>query len=89
MKTKTLVLACLSALTGCSSTPQYDDRLGDSLREVRVAMRVHPNGTVVDDQVAGIDGQAAREAMNRYYDTFKAPPPVVNVINIGGMTSGK
>jgi hypothetical protein len=24
----------------------------------------------------------------RYQDSFKAPPPVVNVINIGGVTGG-
>lgn len=89
MKAIALALTCLAALTGCSSTPQYDTRFGDSVRQVRLAMRIHPNGSAVNDQVTGIDGQAAREAMTRYYDTFKTPPPVVNVINIGGMSSGK
>jgi hypothetical protein len=34
--------------------------------------------------IAGMDGAAAAEAMGRYHDAFRAPPPVVNVINIGG-----
>ena len=31
-----------------------------------------------------MDGKAARETMMRYQDSFKEPPPAVNVINIGG-----
>lgn len=89
MKTTALVLAGLAALAGCSSTPQYDARFGDTVRQSRVAMTVNPAGSAMNDPVAGIEGQAAKEAMNRYYETFKTPPPVVNVINIGGVTSTK
>ena len=35
-----------------------------------------------------MDGRAAREAVGRYQDSFKSPPPVVNVINIGGSVGG-
>jgi hypothetical protein len=38
--------------------------------------------------VSGLDGQAAREAMGRYHDSFKKPPPSFNVINIGGSIAG-
>jgi hypothetical protein len=31
-----------------------------------------------------MDGKAAKEAINLYQGSFKAPPPAVNVINIGG-----
>ena len=89
MKTVALAIVCLVALTGCASTPHYDARFGDAVRQARVAMTVNPAGSSMNDPVAGIEGQAAKEAMSRYYETFKAPPPVVNVINIGGVTSGK
>jgi hypothetical protein len=83
------IFAALTILAGCSTTPNYDARFGDAVRNARLAMTINPNGGTNQDQVAGIDGQAAREAMTRYQDSFKLPPPVVNVINIGGSNVGK
>jgi hypothetical protein len=51
-------------------------------------MTLNPNAGRDGDPVAGMDGLAASEAFDRYHDSFKAPPPVVNVINIGGSVSG-
>jgi hypothetical protein len=31
-----------------------------------------------------MDGRASRESMNQYHESYKTPPPAVNVINIGG-----
>jgi hypothetical protein len=77
--------AALAMLAGCATTtPHYDARFGDAVRQARSAMTIHPGAPARPDPVAGIDGQAAREAIARYQDSFKAPPPVVNVINIGG-----
>ncbi|MBC7454136.1 MAG: hypothetical protein H7335_10600 [Massilia sp.] len=79
--------ALLALLVGCSTTPNYDARFGDAVRQARIAMTIHPKASANPDPVAGIDGQAAREAITRYQDSFKAPPPVVNVINIGGVAT--
>ena len=84
-----LAMLGLAALAGCANTPRYDARFGDAVRHARVAMTINPAGSSMNDPVSGIDGQAAKEAVNRYHETFKEPPPVVNVINIGGMTSSK
>jgi hypothetical protein len=81
---KSYACAVLAILAGCSTTPNYDARFGDAVHQARLAMTINPNASANPDQVAGIDGQAAREAMTRYQDSFKVPPPVVNVINIGG-----
>jgi hypothetical protein len=83
---KSLALILLALLGGCaaSSTPNYDLRFGDAVREARQRMTVNPNAGGNLDAVTGMDGRAAREAVGRYQDSFKAPPPVVNVINIGG-----
>lgn len=79
--------AVLAALSGCaastSATPNYDLRFGDAVREARQRMTLNP-GAGVSNPVAGMDGRAAHEAHERYQESFKAPPPVVNVINIGG-----
>jgi hypothetical protein len=35
------------------------------------------------DPVAGMDGKASRDALIQYQNSFKTPPPAVNVINLG------
>jgi hypothetical protein len=76
--------ALLALLGGCAATPHYDARFGNAVRQARTAMTIHPEGAANPDPAAGIDGQAGREAMARYQQSFKAPPPVVNVINVSG-----
>lgn len=83
-----LICALLAASAGCSTTPAYDARFGDAVRSARMAMLVHPGGAPAPAAAAGADGQAAREAYARYLNTFKEPPPIVNVINIGGAVGG-
>ena len=87
--TACVVPALLAVLSGCAATttPNYDARFGNAVRQARSAMTVNPRGAANPDPVAGIDGQAAREALGRYQDSFKTPPPVVNVINIGGVAT--
>lgn len=82
-----LALVLLPALlVGCAvpATPNYDARFGDAVRQARQMMIINPNAGANAPPVAGMDGKAAQDALGRYHDTFKAPPPVVNVINIGG-----
>ena len=84
-------LALCALLAGCggmtSATPDYDLKFGNAVREARQRMTLNP-GAGTGDPVAGMDGRAAQEAQERYQDSFKAPPPVVNVINIGGAGRG-
>ena len=86
---KPLALLVVALLGGCaaSTTPNYDTRFGDAVRQARLRMTLNPNAGANPDPMAGMDGRAAREAVGRYQDSFKAPPPVVNVINIGGSAS--
>ena len=88
MKTHTIALLLVlpALLLGCatSATPNYDTKFGDAVREARQRMTINPDAGNNPDPVAGLDGKAAHEATVLYQGTFKAPPPVVNVINIGG-----
>ena len=88
--TKSLALVLLALLGGCavSPTPNYDLRFGDAVRTARQQMTLDPNAGSNANPIAGMDGMAAREAVGRYQDSFKTPPPVVNVINIGGSVGG-
>lgn len=71
---------------GCASTttPQLDARFGLAVRQARAAQTLHPEGARDPDPVAGIDGASARLAVERYRDSFKAPPTTFNVLSIGG-----
>ena len=82
-----LVLPAL-VLSACANTPtpHYDARFGSAVREARMLQTLNPTPSM--DPQLGMDGKAAKEAAGRYVDSFKAPPPTVNVINIGGPITG-
>jgi hypothetical protein len=75
---------------GCAQTvtPQYDMHFGSAVREASLAMTIDPDAGSRGDGVRGIDGRAAQEGIKRYQNSFKEPPPVTNVINIGGGFGG-
>ena len=82
---KLAILVLLGLLTGCSTvTPNYDMKFGDAVREAKLNMTINPDAGKNPDQALGMDGKAAEETIVRYQDSFAKPPPVVNVINIGG-----
>jgi hypothetical protein len=79
----------LTQLAGCmSTTPEYDKRFGDAVRQSRLQMTINPDAGRTADAALGMDGPSAREALVRYQGSFKTPPPVTNVINIGGSGGG-
>ena len=78
----TLLLSLLAACT--TATPNYDARFGEAVREAKLKMIINPDAGKNPDQVAGMDGKAARETIILYQQTYTSPPPAVNVINIGG-----
>lgn len=86
-----IIVALAAILAGCATTPtpNYDRKFGQAVREARRAMTINPNAGATGGPLAGIDGAAAHEAAGRYQDSFRKPPPVVNVINIGGSVSGQ
>ena len=79
-----IIAAALSAQAGCVGIhPEYDSRAGEAVVAARAMQTLNPGGTNVN-VVPGIDGRPAKETMDRYVESFKAPPPTVNVLNIGG-----
>ena len=80
----------LVLLAGCASvTPYYDARFGNSVREAKLKMTINPDAGKNPDQVLGMDGKSARETIIFYQNTYKEPPPPVNIINIGGNIGGR
>ena len=83
------IAVLIGLMAGCASvTPNYDAKFGDTVREAKLKMTINPDAGQNPDQVAGMDGKAGRDTIILYQETFKAPPPVVNVINIGGALGG-
>ena len=80
------VCLCAGLLGGCATsvTPNYDLKFGDALREAKLKMTINPDAGKTPDMALGLHGGAAKETVVRYQNSFKAPPPVSNVINIGG-----
>lgn len=87
---KLVIALPFSLLAACaaSPTPNYDATFGSAVRDAKFKMTISPDAGKKPDLVTGVDGPAARETMIRYHDSFKTPPPVVEVINIGGKIGG-
>lgn len=87
---KLTVIAVGTLLAACSttSTPNYDRRMGNAVRDAKLAMTINPDAGKTAAPEGGLDGKAARETVGRYENSFKSPPPAVNVINIGGSIAG-
>lgn len=86
-----LPAVAMAALAGCANTttPVLDSHFGDAVRGAVAQQTLNPDASRNTDPVAGIDGRAAKDAMDRYHESFKTPPKTFSVINIGeGVSSG-
>lgn len=76
-------------LAGCTSpTAGLDAHFGQAVLRDKQAQYLHPNaGMRAEAAPTGLDGTAAQAVIARYHQSYKSPPPTVNVINIGGSLS--
>jgi hypothetical protein len=89
-KSISVIIAGLGLLTGCVAIyPEVDQRYGQAVTTAAEVQTFNPQAARNARAVPGFDGQAAKETMDRYVGSFKAPPPVTNVINIGGGLAGQ
>jgi type IV pilus biogenesis protein CpaD/CtpE len=81
-----LAAAIAAALSGCAATqaPQTDARFGDSVRSAIAAQTLNPNAGAKPGGPTATDAQAAVNALKRYRDGFKEPPPSFTILGIGG-----
>ena len=77
-------LTIISFLTACvEPAPRYEAEFGSATRATLKAQIINPNAGNNPDPVAGLDGRAARDAINKYQNSFAEPKPTENVFNIG------
>lgn len=88
---------CLSAaataalISGCApTTPAFDRHFGETVPALRAQQILDPNAPVANQgrNVEGIDGRSAREAVERYHQSFAEPPVQPNVFTIGVGSGG-
>lgn len=81
-----LVAASVALLCGCAATttPDTDARLGASLNTLRAQQTLDPDAPLNTNPVVGLDGKAAKGALDNYRDSFRKPPTEAsNVLSIG------
>lgn len=62
------------ALQGCiSTTPHWDGRFGDATRNNLAAQVVFPTAAASGNPALGLDGRAARAAIDNYQRSFERP----------------
>lgn len=71
-------------LAGCATnTPYIDEHFGEAVNAAKAQQTINPDASQNTDPVAGVDGQAANAAVDRYHKSFVQPPVTTNVFNIG------
>lgn len=71
------------ALSGCvQNTPNWDSQFGESARLAVARQTLNPDAGQKDVSES-VDGNTSREAMGRYRNSFKEPPPNNNGFVIG------
>ena len=66
-----------------ATSPRLDAQFGDAVNASKAQQTLNPDASRNRKVVAGIDGKAGEEAMVRYRESFKSPPPPANVFTIG------
>ena len=87
MNLKRPLIAALAFLlgSGCATnTPHFDQEFGMAVNTAKARQTLNPDASRNTDPVTGIGGTPADSTMDEYHNSFKAPPPTFQVINIGG-----
>lgn len=80
-------ITLVTVLAGCANTgtPVLDDHFGYAVNMAKSQQTINPDASLNTDPVAGIDGVAADNAIDRYHKITKEPQPT---FNIGGGIGG-
>lgn len=71
-------------ISGCTTTPVYDSRFGNAVNAAKAQQIINPDASKNADPVAGLDGTAAKDSIDRYQSTFREPPPTFEIFGTTG-----
>ena len=80
-----------AALVGCAgiegdgvaSGSRTRDTFGEAVREARFRQTLDPDAARRSPVQSGLDASAAISAWRRYQESFRSPPPAIEVLGIG------
>lgn len=73
-----------TVLAGCvEPAPRVEAEFGNATRATLNAQIINPEAGENPDTVTGMDGRAARDAVDNYQRSFSNPKPSPNVFKIG------
>lgn len=81
-----IAIAGIVALSGCvaTTTPETDARFGEAMSMMKAQQTLNPDASRNTDPVVGLDGKAAKGALDNYRDSFRKPPAEApNFLGIG------
>ena len=84
-----VVLAVLLGACAIPATPSYDTKFGEAVRQAQALQTLNPEAGKNTDPVTGIDGESGKAAIDRYQESFRAPPRSFEVFDIGGGLLGQ
>ena len=70
-------IGCIG-LGGCAATttPAWDARFGDAVRMLQAGQLIAPDAPTRHGQtVPPVDGRSVGEAMHRFHESYRSPPP--------------
>ena len=81
---KSIALAAVCLLSACAQTsPQFDANFGNTVRAAVAQQTLNPDASANTAPISGMDGRAAREAVDRYQKSFTVPELQPSVFTIG------
>lgn len=84
LSTRSIAASMIFLLSSCAhTTSAWDSHFGESVRLAISQQTINPQAGLDPYFATGIDGKAAREAMGRYQNSFKEPPPATSNFTIG------
>ena len=79
-----ILFLAVGILSGCAeTTPRYEAEFGNATRSTLNAQIINPDAGKNADPVTGLDGRAARDAVDNYQKSFAEPDKTQGVFNIG------
>ena len=87
-----ILMAFAAGASGCAHrwaphTPALDAKFGDAVRAARAQQTLDPMASRNATVPTGIDGEAGKNSIDRYQESFKEPPPSFTIFGIGSGTA--
>lgn len=75
----------LLGLAGCANTttPHYDQRIGEAVRTAVAQQTINPDAASKPDSGKGLDGKAAVQTMENYDKSFRTPEKTTLGVGVG------